>query len=633
MDEKGPYPIADIKMEFSHGRADYMRIIGKDLGLDSRNIQLEYGKQGNYDLYFEYDQLPNLMIDSAVTPFNGAGGDNLILLPGFNINDLNTYKDLTIETERRRVDAGFSFVPEKHWKVGMTVSHETKQGTDIIGGPLGATGGSQIVGNTVSILLPEPIDYITNKLKLAMDYADEKKQLSLNYQMSLFDNQEESLSWENPFADPLPETRATTGRLALPPSNQFHQVSLSGAYVLTPTTRLTGLLSTGIMLQDENFLPYNTDPVNQPLPRDSLDGEVVVNSARVAVTSRPTRPLRLKASYKYDERDNKTPQEQYTYYFLDTNDPATTVINEPLSYGKHKVDLSAQYRFNTYLDTLVGYGYKHTTRTFSDVEENEENTLLAELKVYPRSDLDIKLKVSQMTRDSSDYQAESGNQNPLLRKYYMADVDQSTVGLSLYYMPNSMVTIGLSGDLLDEDYTDSVVGLTKADRTTYSLDLTLIPRKDISLYAFYTLEGYDTSQTGDDNPATAGYWYADIEDRVDSYGAGVKVSGIRGKIDVGADLVYTLAESDTNMRHDDPVTTELYPTLRNELTSFKIYALYRPEENMAMKLSYLYEVYESDDWALDGVDAISVAPNMILLGNESPEYYNSVVMASMVYRF
>ena len=94
--EEGPYAIGDFNLQFRHGRGDDLHLIGTDLGLDSRNILLEYGRQGTFDTYIEYDQLPSFEIDSAVTPFNGAGSGDLTLPPGCLLYTSDAADDDTI---------------------------------------------------------------------------------------------------------------------------------------------------------------------------------------------------------------------------------------------------------------------------------------------------------------------------------------------------------------------------------------------------------------------------------------------------------------------------------------------------------------------------------------------------------
>jgi hypothetical protein len=75
-----------------------------------------------------------------------------------------------------------------------------------------------------------------------------------------------------------------------------------------------------------------------------------------------------------------------------------------------------------------------------------------------------------------------------------------------------------------------------------------------------------------------------------------------------------------------------YPTLENRLHSIRLYGLYHLRKDLGLRLSYWYEDYESTDWALDGLDPNSVN-GVLLLGNDSPDYNDHVVTASLRYNF
>ncbi len=103
MNDDGPYFIGDIKAQSYREDGLNWRIRGINLGLDSRYLRAEGGKQGSQEYYIEYQELPNFVNDTGVTPFSGVGGSNLTLPAGFDINtnlDANL-KQLDRDTERK----------------------------------------------------------------------------------------------------------------------------------------------------------------------------------------------------------------------------------------------------------------------------------------------------------------------------------------------------------------------------------------------------------------------------------------------------------------------------------------------------------------------------------------------------
>ena len=264
-----------------------------------------------------------------------------------------------------------------------------------------ANGRQGLGGNTTSALLPEPVDFTTDMMDIGLNYARDNAQLQFSYHMSLFENDEFALTWEDPFSP------GRYGSQALAPDNQFHQLALSGAYLLPYRSRLSGTFSIGRMSQNQDFQPYTVNPaLGAALPRSSLDGEVWVSTGKLKIDSRPVRKLQLSAEYRYDERDNETPVDTYDYIVADSF-AGTPVRNNPLSYTRNQVDLTANYRINTSMSLRGGYKYDNMSRDYREVEREDtrENTLFGRWKLQPYTTVDVSLYAEAGGRDGKD----SGN--------------------------------------------------------------------------------------------------------------------------------------------------------------------------------------------------------------------------------
>ena len=642
--DEGLFVNGGFDLHFRPGRPDYLHLQGYDLGLDSRRLSIDYGEQGRYETRLHYRELPSFKMDSAQTPYQNPGDDNLVVSPGGSPTVLRPFE---LDTKRKRLSGGISYFPRKDWKTSLDFSHEKKDGTDWIGGALlGTTPGSGAgggYGRTYAVILPEPIDQTTTEVDASLEYNGRESQWRLNLHASLFDNDYSSLRWENPgFTTPGNVTLPDAGQLALAPDNQFYQLSLSGATRLTDTTRFTGALSVGLMQQDEDFLPYGIDgsaAATAALPRSSLDGEVWVYSARAGITARPIRPLRLKAQYRYDERDNDTPQEEYSYDRMDsgsvpqnpvTNEPLK-FKNEPLSYQKHKLLLDANYRFSPDWSGSAGYEYRDTEREHSDVEDSTEHIGKAGLKWRPREDFDAALRLGLSSRDASDYEAELVNQNPLLRKYTLADRDRDQAGLLLNYAPATNLNIGFSADLLEDEYTDSDLGLTDADSHNYNLDVSYFPTQDIRLNAFYSHERIESRQLG--LAAADASYRVDYDDKIDTFGVGANFDNVWKGLDLGISYRYSKGVGEIDYTGlGAGATSSDYPDLENELHRVELSAGYDIKQDTRIKLSAIYESMRTDDWALDG---ISPYPDnqLLTLGNDTEEYDVFAFMVALQHRF
>ncbi|MGB5585193.1 MAG: MtrB/PioB family decaheme-associated outer membrane protein, partial [Gammaproteobacteria bacterium] len=577
--------------------------------------------------------------------YQGIGGTNLTLPSGFDINtnldaNLNLFE---LKTTRERIGAGASFIPKERWQFDVDASHETKKGVNSTGSVLG-TGGTGLIGNSAISFLPQPVDYETDKVNAKLFYTANSGQLELAYHASLFNNANESLTWENPFA---PTT--SFGRMSLAPDNEFHQVSLNAGYNMPYNSRLTGVLSTGRMTQNQDFLPYSVNSTTADLPRSSLDGEAWLTTAQLKLSSVPMTRLRLNAELRYNERDNKTPVSTYNYVIIDSGQTATAE-NTPYSYENSRFNLDANYRFNALTSLRGGYKYNQMKRENSHRAKTEENTLFAKWKVKPVSHVDVELYGEAGSRDGSDFVIPTGT-NPALRKYNLADRDRTMVGAAVDYMATERLYLHARADYNKEDYKNTVVGLTEATRPVVTLDFSYQVRDNISTYGYYTYETIESSQNGATVTvaATPGpgappsatatptgvNWQADFEDVFDTVGVGAAWSGL-GRWDIGADIVYSQSTGKINTRDlISPGTESQYPDNNTDLTSIKLWTDYNHSEKLVYKLSYWYEKYSEDNWAIDGWSPYDPAavPNTLLFGNQTLDYDVHVITASASYRF
>jgi len=605
--DEGPYAIANIKTDQYFENGSFLSIRGTNLGLDSRYLRLETGLKGNQEYFLEYDQLPAYKNNTPTTPYFAAGTDKLLL------NPLNTQVPFDIETERRRFGLGVDFFIKNRWKLDVAYRHETKDGTDTTGSAMAPLKHGGFISRTTGALLPEPINYKTDIMDVALNYDTAKAQLQFAYHGSFFSNDDESLSWQDYF-DPV-----RYGQMALAPDNQLHQFDISGGYSLPYNSRITGIVSVGRAFQDDSFLPYSTHLQPDPLPVNSLDGDVWLTTAQLKLTSRPFRKLRLNAQYRYNERDNNTEVNTYDYVVADGVD-GESVTNNPLSYKRNKIDLGANYRINSSMSLQGAYQFNQMDRNYSGEKKDHtrENTLSAKWKVKPLSELNLSLFGEAGWRRGNDYKLPE-NENPAMRRYYLADRNRTKVGASAEYMPTDKLSLGFTGEYIRDDYENSIIGLTESSQPVYTLDASYQIRENITSYMYYSHEDIKSTQAGSELGTTTPDWWADFDDKMDSLGMGIKFTRLSEKWDAGADLVYTRSNGEIDMQKDNsliPGQTDQYPDLETSLTSLKLWANYQYSKNTTYKLSYWFEQYDADNWAIDDLSYNSI-DNMLLLGEET----------------
>ena len=649
LSEEGSFFYGDIDVISKTDDGSRTQLSGRRLGLDSQTLLFEQGVQGRYKLELRHDELPGYHSNSGVSPYVDSG-DNTLLLPN-GVIDVEQYRAIELGTQRQRNRAEISVIPAQNWKTSVSYRQERKDGTMQTGGALGYS-----TRNMAMATLPKPVDHTTDLIDAAVAYNSKKGNVELAYHLSMFRNENQSLSWQNPFPDSSGNA-GSFGQLALEPDNDFHQVMLSGGYRLPANSYLSGVLSSGRMTQDQAFLPYSTDPslATQGLPYDSLDGEIKQNIAQLKLSSRPLRNWNFNAAYRYHDHDNNTPQAAYVFPMLDSQPPGKTgkdedeltAINQPLTYTRQTGRFDGKYRFNRHASLQMGYDLENTRRENSEVDKTDEQTLWSKLK-WKLGDgrTDGWIKVGHITRDGSGYHFpeidKQGQyvENPLLRKYNLADLERDEVRFQFNYTPVERLSFAANMAYSEDQYDESLIGLTSASNRSATIEGSYIPTDKVTTYAYYTRDLIDSEQSG--REAIAGSsgslderyrpdWFAQTHDSMDSLGLGLQWRGFLPKLSLGADYVYSKGDGETDLQL---AAASPFPDIQTRLHSLSFYTLYQRSRNLSFKLHYRHEQYESQDWALDGLTPLpGDSPTSLYMAEGSPHYDVDLVGLSMRYTF
>jgi len=629
LNKEGGFLVGNGSARFRGEDATYWNIDASNLGLDSRSLSAEGGKQGTYKLFLNYKELPHFISDSALTPFSGTGGNTLTLPPGWiAAGSTDAMSALTgslheadLDTKRKRLGVGVSLIPTTDWQYAINFRHETKEGTQRIAGTF--------LFSSAQLVLP--IDYATDQLDASASYSGSKLQARFAYYASTFRNSNDFLTWQNPYTPVV--AGATFGQLALPPDNQFHQILASAGYQFSDRTSATADIALGRMTQDESFLAatLNTS-LSQTLPRNSLDGQVDTTNANLKIVSAVTDRLRLNAAYTYNDHNDKTPQAAYLWVTTDSFVNPLPRTNLPYSFTQKTLKLSADYRTAERIKTSIGFDNDTHERTFQEVDKTRENTIWGKLITRNLNNVDLSFKVAHSMRDTSGFQVVPGidpPENPLMRKYNMADRTRDTAGVRADVAASETVNVGFEFNYANDDYSNSTVGLTGSNDVSFGGDASVIFTKQTSLHFFLNHEEINSKQAGSQAFSTPD-WTAENNDTVDTAGIGVKHTVIANKLDVGAD--YTTSRSHGEIKVNTGAPSAAFPDLVALLDSAKLYATYHLKDNISLHGAYWYESYNTKDWMLDGVTP-STIPNVLTFGEQPPSYHVNVITLSVRYRF
>lgn len=608
-------------------------VTGRDLGLRTRNLGVDAGEQGRFRVTYTYDELQRRFADDYQTFYNGAGTGALTLpstfvTPASQRLSANTttpagalsnwaniqspyataacattggvpsaacrgpgylipaaMHEFDVGTQRAKHNLGLSVIVAPGWEVTASAAHEVKDGTKLTGVAFG--------GPARGVMVPEPINSSTDQVRAAVAYVGEKSHFSAGYYGSFYKNNTNVWSVENPYQGNLLATSFNnTAKLVGAPDNEAHRLSLSGGYNFSNTTRLVVNGNYQRMTQNEAFL--SGLPSTWIIPVTSANAKVIDTSLNATLTTRPMKDLGLSATYKYEDRNNQTPINDFRVSGGDAASAPSQFTNEPLNRRMHQVILDADYAFARRQGVKLGYEWQQVHRS-ADGHENpfradtaRENTLRLDYRNNVGERVTGRVGYSHAQRRMSEYEdnvllpvptvAPLPAADPLLpgfRQFFLSDRDRDQIRSAFNFQVTDAFSLQAGIDYNRDQYKNSKYGLKNAESVIYKLDGAFVASETLTFNAFYTFEdrksqldslviGRGTSVTILDAPAHAagaacrGYfaasghlpsdegtdvcreWSEKQKDRVHTFGFGAKASSLLGgKLDLGFDLAYS----------------------------------------------------------------------------------------------
>ncbi len=608
--------------------AGYWDLEAHDLGLDSRAVELRGGQQGSFGIRLSYDSVPRRINDTASTPFLGVGSDTLSLPETWTtaastqqMPDLaSSLHPLTLEQDRKRFLAAFSLNPSARWTTQLSVRHDEREGIKPI-------GGSFI---TLASLLPQPTHDQTDQVDLSASVTGTNWQAGAAYYGSFYRNDNTALTWQNPY-DPLVED-GVSGRLAFAPDNQFHQLSLTAGYQPATRIRLSTHLAIGRMLQNARFVPASATPtLMTSLPRTSLDGQVDTLSGRLRASAGPWAGLRFNAEAALDDRDNRTPQSQYTQIITDVF-AADTRANLPYDFTRRTLKLGSDYRLRRWARLSAGWDQERKSRSFQARQRTDEWKAWTRMRVQPVQQLSANVGYVHASRTGSDYRIALTDaiSEQQLQPAHLADRVRDAATLTLTATPLDWISVDLNGSLGRDRYPDTIVGFQRRRAQGYGVDLSLHPSEELSVTGFWSRDALETLQDGNQSSADFADWRADNRDAAIVAGLRADRRKLWGRYDAGASYEYTASRGDTRVLTGSANTP--FPDLTTRRHEARAYALFQATPQLGIRVEYRYALYQQTDWAMDGVAADGVH-NLLSLGQSSPTYTANLIGISTRYEF
>jgi MtrB/PioB family decaheme-associated outer membrane protein len=636
LDEEGAYVNAEADLVYRAGGGYAVAVEARNLGLDSRSIDLSAGRQGTWVVDLTWDELPRRLDDSVRTVYSGLGSDTLSLPTGWVRGNFTSdlaaldanLRDFTLGWDRQTAGLGFEFVQSERLRYEADWTRQTKEGR-------GLTWGNFL---GVAQDLVKPLDYQTDQVDAALIYAGAGWNVRVGYYGSFFSNKDIALTWDNPFNGP------DRGRMAMAPDNRYHQGQLSGRYTFsTWNTSLNASYARGRMEQTDALLQYTINPLiaAQPLPLEEFDGRADTTQANLRLTSHPMDRMRVSAEYRYGERDNKSGQYEWTAVQSDSFQTAP-FVNPAYSFEDRDLSLMADYRFSGMLQGAAGWQQKVRERDYQNVDRTDEDIYWARLRFRPMSELTLSARVETASRDASEYQAipsigAGAEQNPLLRKYYLTDRDRDLGQVQAEFAPSARGSLAVRYERAKDRYDESIVGLVASDYDQVSAEANVQLWKALVMTAYFSRDNYDSDTVGAGSFATPNTalpnWEGRTRDRHDVYGVGLVWPGlVDGKLDLRADWMRADTTGDIDIESPLGSVASAFPTLSSELTGTELVADWHLNPRWTINLGWRWEEYSADDWSKDGVGPATIA-NVLTFGAKTLDYDVNVFLLGFRYNF
>lgn len=623
LNEKGAYFNGEFNSLYRDDEGSYWNLQGNNLGLESPYVGIEGGRQGQYKLNLDVNQIMHYTLDTSRTPYNGG---SIQSLPGGWVHAASTagfttlatdLHDINFSTKRRSLRLGGEYIASSQWVYEAAFKHQTKEGNRPV-----AFG----FGYDRAVTLSNPVDFTTDDIELKANYHanDFNGQIALIH--SKFENANKSLRWDNAY-----DTPASQGQAGTEPDNSKQQLLLTGNYLGIKDVQLNGMFSYAQLSQDEAFLPYTVNGALAlpTLPTDSLNGKVTVINTNVAAHWQYSVVQAWHVNFEHHEQDNSTARHTYTYVTADDTVTGTPRANFPYSFRQQKLKVDTDYKFDNQLRLSGGGQVSRIERDYQSVESTQEATLWAKLKHRIDNKLQYSVKAEVNDRSIDNYNVASEvtpPDNPLMRKYNMADRQGHKAELNLSYAASDALSINFSSDVAHFDYSATTIGLTKSDEFSAGLDIQYMVNKDLSFSGFIHNTNIKSQQAGSQTFASAD-WTANNDDKVTTLGFGGNYWFIENKLKFSLDYVHAESRSAINISTGSP-----FPDLTTKRDTLALHADYRVDKNISVKASYQYEKYNEDNWYIDNV-APDTLSNVLTLGNISPHYKIGVYWLTLRYNY
>ncbi len=623
----------NLLLDFLYVKRDdagmWTRAEGSNLGLDILEFGLSGGKQGDWQVSLDYNQMVRRDPRTINTGMQGAGTTtptigNSLVAPG-------TGSDIDLSQKRKGLTLGASkwIVPNLAFEA--TYKIEEKDGSRLWGvggycsnamapfcnGPQRPTVGALYV-------TPEPINSTTQQFDAKFTYSGSGFGLTAGYYGSFFSNANSVMTPVFPFGgSTITNTGSTLGSLAavlaqpvaLPPDSQANQVYLSGYAALPLNTRINVKATYTRATQNES---YAGQLLSGAVPGpSSLNGDVQTTLVQVGLTSRPLPNLNINANARYEDRKDKT---DLGNYVVATNGSLFT--NWPNSSNVGSAKLEAGYQMADVARATLGVDWAGVNRdrpvsttwipntSMAAMRESTNETgVYAELRRSMSETVNAALSYRYAERDGYHWYAiDPAAGYPFVRfdsltsstgifPAIMMDRTRNTVKLTADWAPTSALSLNFALEGGRDSYDRPAQGgVHDTDFQLYNVDAAL------ALSDNWKATGYASWGKQTLNMQQAIGYAADLDQVNTAVGLGV-VGKLNAGWEVGGDVSYLEDRNHYNLSMNTAETVSNLPDSSYRATLLKLYGKYALDKKSDLRFDLIQQWAQYNDfgWGYNGV--------------------------------
>lgn len=646
-------------------------VIGSGIGTNAGSAEAYISNQGEWSLGVGFDELQHKTTTNYQTPYQGAAGGNVFTLPStfgvinasqntageaasvkVNSTTTNYYnklaggrsltssqlgafqtQDVSSDRQNTKFNAGYNF--DRRWNLRFDYNHLEQTGAKLIGS--GTDGVSNTFNSTTNwtkeaiVVLMNPTKYQTDTFNTALNWSGDDAHGTVGYFMSTFHDGYRGVTWDNPFqTNPTAGTASPTGTaspfptstMSTPPSNMFHQLNFSGGYKLSPETKLASNFSYGINTQNEPYSGTYTNTTASPtasnLPGSSLGGKVVISHFDVKLTNQAAKDLQLIGGVKFNERDNQTSSNLYSY--VDEGVKSRQAWNTPQSNRKTQIEMAGEYKLSANERVRLGYdwdkverwcnnspsltqiqsAYSFTGTTFTStnqtaaaayyaggtscaqVPQSEENRLSATYRNRTSDEVSMNASLSFGDRHADVNTAfynpmqsvTEGFENPGFVAFFQSSRRDVQLKAGTNWQANEKLDIGLSAKYRQDNYYGMTYGVGEGYLASVNLDAAYAYSDRSSVTSYVTVQNRSRTLNTESGripvagTATSGPWSNKLQDQDVSLGVTGKQQGLlAGKLDLMENFNYSWASTSTETNLNYPTASSGCTTTTSSLTA------------------------------------------------------------------